>query len=148
MCACSTALQNQRWPLVNDGFPQSKRDTLISTHPTPSELNWLWKKSVCTKWQTKPTNHGKGMVNAQETDDAFERKWNRRYSQLCREMHGNCVVVWQQLPSTTSCSEQIFSWLSKYAKMTRSMSEHTFMFFIMYICLCRLLTKLTNSNLL
>ena len=30
--------------------------------------------------------------------------------------------------------EQIFSWLSKYKKITQMMGESTFMFFLLYLC--------------
>ena len=34
----------------------------------------------------------------------------------------------------TEACEQIFSWLSRYGKMTRKMNRHTYMFFIIYLC--------------
>jgi len=34
----------------------------------------------------------------------------------------------------TEACEQIFSWLSRYGKMTRKMKRHTYMFFIIYLC--------------
>ena len=30
--------------------------------------------------------------------------------------------------------EQVFSWLSRYKKMTSKMNRHNFMFFLLYIC--------------
>ena len=34
----------------------------------------------------------------------------------------------------TEVCEQIFSWLSKYKKITQKMGENTFIFFLLYIC--------------
>ena len=33
----------------------------------------------------------------------------------------------------TEVCEQVFSWLSRYSHMTPKMSQHTFMFFLLYI---------------
>ncbi len=30
--------------------------------------------------------------------------------------------------------EQVFSWLSRFSRMTHKMSQHTFMFFLLYLC--------------
>jgi len=39
-----------------------------------------------------------------------------------------------QLQVGTEICEQVFSWLSKYSRMTHKMSQHTFIFFLLYIC--------------
>ena len=38
------------------------------------------------------------------------------------------------LQVNTEVCEQTFSWLSKYSRITQSMSQHTFMFFVLYLC--------------
>ena len=30
--------------------------------------------------------------------------------------------------------EQVFSWLSRYAHITQKMNQHTFLFFLLYLC--------------
>jgi len=34
----------------------------------------------------------------------------------------------------TEVREQVFSWSSRYSQMTNKMSQHIFIFFILYIC--------------
>ena len=34
----------------------------------------------------------------------------------------------------TEICEQVFSWLSKYSRMTKHMNRTTFIFFILYVC--------------
>ena len=34
----------------------------------------------------------------------------------------------------TEVCEQVFSWLSRYSHITKKMSQHTFIFFILYLC--------------
>ena len=34
----------------------------------------------------------------------------------------------------TEVCEQVFSWLSRYSKMTHKMSQHIFIFFLLYVC--------------
>ena len=34
----------------------------------------------------------------------------------------------------TEVCEQVFSWLSKYKRSTQKMSQHTFVFFLLYLC--------------
>ena len=34
----------------------------------------------------------------------------------------------------TEVCEQVFSWLSRYSRMTHKMSQHIFIFFILYVC--------------
>ena len=51
----------------------------------------------------------------------------------------------------TEVCEQTFSWLSRYAKITRRMNRAHFMFYLLYICdlhNCREESKLKNSGFL
>jgi len=52
------------------------------------------------------------------------------YNGLC----GICYVVNFSMMVDTEVCEQVFSCQSKYCKMTQKMSQHTFLFFLFYLC--------------
>ena len=43
------------------------------------------------------------------------------------------IVVSNVLQVDTEVCEQVFSWLSKYKRITQKMNQHTFMFFMLYL---------------
>ena len=49
-----------------------------------------------------------------------------------------CTVIYTQninfLQVDTEACEQCFSWLSRYAKITRKMQRSTFLFYVLYMC--------------
>lgn len=45
------------------------------------------------------------------------------------------AAKFQQLDNVdTEVCKQVFSWLSRYSHITQKMSQHTFLFFILYLC--------------
>ena len=43
------------------------------------------------------------------------------------------IVVSNMLQVDKEVCEQVFSWLSKYKRITQKMNQHTFMFFMLYL---------------
>lgn len=67
----------------------------------------------------------------------------------CEELESYTMSWVYMLQVDTEVCEQVFSWLSRYGKMTRRMNRHTFMFFLLYIIdlhNARELEKLKRSN--
>ena len=50
-----------------------------------------------------------------------------------RPLHFYSDMLFLFLQVDTEVCEQCFSWLSRYARMTRRMSRNTFMFFLLYM---------------
>lgn len=43
-------------------------------------------------------------------------------------------IIYIHLQVDTEVCEQVFSWLSRYSRITHHMNRHHFMFYILYIC--------------